>query len=99
MARAFIRLHEDWISTWLGQQPVRDPAEANVKLHISSASGNKEGASIGAALTREHSHHSSQRYSLLARPHPHPTQSSTPALSPNPHTQTHSTATQGLCTC
>lgn len=52
MTRAFIRLHLGWLTQWLGKPPVRDPASANVQLHLVSAAQSKEGVSIGLAMTR-----------------------------------------------
>lgn len=50
VARGFVRLHAGWITSWLRKKPGRDPASANVKLHVGSASFSKDGHSSGAAF-------------------------------------------------
>lgn len=53
VARAFIRLHSEWITDWLDKDPVRDPDTANIRMHLSTASVAKDGESAGAAFCGE----------------------------------------------
>lgn len=53
VARTFIKLNLDWISSRLGKVVVRDPATANVMVHLRTAGEAKEGISLGAVFTGE----------------------------------------------
>lgn len=54
VARAFIVLHEEWISSRLGDLACeRQPSTARVKIHLVPAAFAKDGKSLGAAFVGE----------------------------------------------
>lgn len=54
VARAFIVLHQEWISSRLGDLACeRQPSTARVKIHLVPAAFAKDGKSLGAAFVGE----------------------------------------------